>query len=131
TNGCMSFVLDDRSMAFTGDALLIRGCGRTDFQQGSPRTLYHSVREQLFSLPDECLLYPAHDYRGLTVSSAGEERQFNPRLGGLILEDDFVGYMNNLGLAHPKQMDVAVPANLQCGRTDIPPGGSEDAGWAP
>ncbi len=131
TNGCMSFVLDDHSMAFTGDALLIRGCGRTDFQQGSPRTLYHSVRGQLFTLPDECLLYPAHDYRGLTVSSAGEERKFNPRLGGSILEDDFVGYMNNLGLAHPKQMDVAVPANLQCGRTEIPATGAGDMDWAP
>ncbi len=131
TNGCMSFVLDDHAMAFTGDALLIRGCGRTDFQQGSPHTLYHSVREQLFSLPDACLLYPAHDYRGLTVSSVGEERTYNPRLGGQIQEGDFVGYMNNLGLAHPKQMDVAVPANLQCGRTEGPGTGGGDMDWAP
>jgi len=131
TNGCMTFVLDDRSMAFTGDALLIRGCGRTDFQQGSPHALYRSVREQVFSLPESCLLYPAHDYRGLTVSSVGEERMFNPRLGGQILEDDFAGYMNNLGLAHPKQMDVAVPANLRCGRVESAAAGSEDADWAP
>ena len=71
TSGCMTYVLDDRSMAFTGDAVLIRGCGRTDFQQGSPHALYRSVREQVFSLPESCLLYPAHDYRGLTVSSVG------------------------------------------------------------
>ncbi len=131
TDGCMTFVLDDRSMAFTGDAVLIRGCGRTDFQQGSPHALYRSVREQVFSLPGSCLLYPAHDYRGLTVSSVGEERMFNPRLGGQILEDDFAGYMNNLGLAHPKQMDVAVPANLRCGRVESAAAGSEEADWAP
>jgi glyoxylase-like metal-dependent hydrolase (beta-lactamase superfamily II)/rhodanese-related sulfurtransferase len=131
TDGCMTFVLDDRSMAFTGDAVLIRGCGRTDFQQGSPHALYRSVREQVFSLPESCLLYPAHDYRGLTVSSVGEERIFNPRLGGQILEDDFAGYMNHLGLAHPKQMDVAVPANLRCGHVESAGGGSEDADWAP
>ena len=131
TDGCMTFVLDDRSMAFTGDAVLIRGCGRTDFQQGSPHALYRSVREQVFSLPEGCLLYPAHDYRGLTVSSVGEERMFNPRLGGQILEDDFAGYMNNLGLAHPKQMEVAVPANLRCGRVENAAAGGEDADWAP
>ena len=130
TNGCMTYVLDDRSLAFTGDALLIRGCGRTDFQQGSPHALYRSVREQVFSLPESCLIYPAHDYRGLTVSSVGEERMFNPRLGGQILEDDFAGYMSHLGLAHPKQMDVAVPANLRCGRVDGAAAGAEP-GWAP
>jgi rhodanese-related sulfurtransferase len=74
------------------------------------------VHEKIFSLPDDCLLYPAHDYRGLTVTSVGEEKLYNPRLGGQILREDFVGYMNNLGLPHPKQMDVAVPANLRCGR---------------
>jgi glyoxylase-like metal-dependent hydrolase (beta-lactamase superfamily II) len=71
TSGCMSFVLDDRSMAFTGDALLIRGCGRTDFQQGDAHQLFRSVREKIFSLPDACLLYPGHDYKGLTASSVG------------------------------------------------------------
>jgi len=116
TDGCMSFVLDDRSMVFTGDALLIRGAGRTDFQQGSARTLYQSVHRELFSLPDECLVYPAHDYRGLTASSIGEERSHNPRLGGERSEDDFEGTMRNLGLAHPKQIEQAVPANLVCGR---------------
>jgi len=118
TNGCMTYVLDDQSMAFTGDALLIRGCGRTDFQQGDARALYRSVRTQIFSLPDHCLIYPGHDYRGLTVTSVGEEKLYNPRLAESIGENDFVGYMTNLGLPHPKQMDVAVPANLKCGRPE-------------
>jgi sulfur dioxygenase len=118
TNGCISYVLDDESMVFTGDALLIRGCGRTDFQQGSAATLFDSVHSQIFSLPDACTIYPGHDYRGLTASSVGEEKQHNPRLGRKILRDDFVGYMSNLGLPHPKQMDIAVPANLACGRPE-------------
>ena len=118
TSGCLSYVLDDHSMAFTGDALLIRGCGRTDFQQGSPTQLYQSVKSQILSLPAACLLYPAHDYRGLTVTSVGEEQRFNPRLGGDVDVSDFAGYMNNLGLPHPKLMDIAVPANLRCGRPD-------------
>jgi sulfur dioxygenase len=129
TNSCLTYVMDDRSMAFTGDALLIRGCGRTDFQQGSAPTLYRSVREQVFTLPDDCLIYPGHDYRGLTASSVGEERKFNPRLGGQILAEDFAGYMDNLGLAHPKQIDVAVPANLRCGRPARMAGDEPD--WAP
>lgn len=127
TSGCLTYVLDDESMAFTGDCVLIRGCGRTDFQQGDARAMYRSVHAQIFSLPDTCLLYPAHDYRGLTVTSVGEERRFNPRLGGKLSEDDFVGFMKNLGLAHPKQIDVAVPANLRCGRRD----GTDDFGDAP
>lgn len=118
TASCLTFVLHDQSMAFTGDCLLIRGCGRTDFQGGSAEDLYHSVHEQVFSLPDSCLLYPGHDYRGLTVSSVGEERRHNPRLGGALSISDFKGYMDNLGLPHPKQMEVAVPANLRCGRPE-------------
>jgi len=118
TNGCMTYVLDDRSMAFTGDALLIRGCGRTDFQQGDARTLFRSVRGQIFSLPDECIVYPGHDYRGLTMTSVGEEKLYNPRLAESIGEGDFVGYMEHLGLAHPKQMAIAVPANLKCGKPE-------------
>ena len=77
TNGCVTYVLDDQSMAFTGDCLLIRGSGRTDFQQGDPRIMFASVREQIF-LPATCLLYPAHDYRGVTVTSVAEERRYNP-----------------------------------------------------
>jgi sulfur dioxygenase len=116
-------------MAFTGDALFIRGCGRTDFQQGDARMLYRSVREQIFSLPDDCLIYPGHDYRGLTVTSVGEEKLYNPRLAESIGENDFVGYMTNLGLPHPKQMDVAVPANLKCGRPEKTT--TLDPDWAP
>jgi len=131
TAGCMTFVLDDRSMAFTGDSLLIRGCGRTDFQQGSPTELFRSVREQIFSLPQTCLLYPAHDYRGVTVTSVAEERRFNPRLGGDVDEADFAGYMNNLGLPHPKLMDIAVPANLRCGKPESTDALPAEPSWAP
>jgi glyoxylase-like metal-dependent hydrolase (beta-lactamase superfamily II) len=118
TNSCVTYVLDDHSMAFTGDCLLIRGSGRTDFQQGDPAAMYRSVHDRIFSLPDDCLLYPAHDYRGLTVTSVAEERRFNPRLGGEIAVGDFTGYMKNMRLAHPKLIDVAVPANLRCGRPE-------------
>lgn len=116
TNGCVTYVTADRTMAFTGDALLVRGAGRTDFQQGDARRLYRSVHEKIFALPDDCLLYPGHDYQGRTASSVREEKEHNPRLGGERSEDDFVGYMQNLGLPHPKQIDVAVPANMRCGR---------------
>jgi sulfur dioxygenase len=131
TSGCLTYVLDDRSMAFTGDCLFVRGTGRTDFQGGDPLTMYRSVHEQIFTLPDACLLYPAHDYRGLTVTSVQEERRFNPRLGAEIGEGDFAGYMNNLGLAHPKKMDVAVPANLKCGRPENELDSGEEPAWAP
>lgn len=132
TAGCLSYVLDDRSMAFTGDALLIRSCGRTDFQQGSAERLYRSVHEQLLTLPAQCLLYPAHDYRGLTVTSVAEERRFNPRLGGDASVGDFAGTMQALRLPHPKLIDVAVPANLRCGQPapGSPPPPAEP-GWAP
>jgi sulfur dioxygenase len=129
TSGCMTYVLDDRSMAFTGDALLIRGCGRTDFQQGDPQTLFRSVRGQIFSLPDDCTLFPGHDYRGLTATSVGEEKLYNPRLADAILEQDFVGYMKHLGLPHPKQMEVAVPANLKCGKPQQI--STKNPDWAP
>ncbi|HWB48250.1 MAG TPA: MBL fold metallo-hydrolase [Stellaceae bacterium] len=128
TSGCVTYVLDDGTMAFTGDCLLIRGSGRTDFQEGDAAAMYRSVREQIFSLPAECLLYPAHDYRGLTATSVAEERRYNPRLGGDIGIGDFTGYMANLRLAHPKLLDVAVPANLRCGR---PQGEAADPGADP
>ncbi len=131
TSGCLSYVLDDQSRAFTGDSLLIRGCGRTDFQQGSPAQLYESVHTQLLSLPDTCLLYPAHDYRGLTVTSVAEERRYNPRLGGDIDQSDFAGYMNNLGLPHPRLMDQAVPANLRCGQPEGDVAVPAAPTWAP
>jgi rhodanese-related sulfurtransferase len=131
TSGCLTYVLDDESMAFTGDCVLIRGCGRTDFQQGDPHALYRSVHGQILTLPDACLLYPAHDYRGLTVTSVGEERRFSPRLGGEIGERDFAGYMTNLRLPHPKQIDVAVPANLRCGRPEDETAALAEPVWAP
>ncbi|XP_040832150.1 persulfide dioxygenase ETHE1, mitochondrial isoform X3 [Ochotona curzoniae] len=113
TPGCVTFVLNDHSMAFTGDALLIRGCGRTDFQQGCAKTLYHSVHEKIFTLPGHCLIYPAHDYHGLTVSTVEEERTLNPRL--TLSCEEFVKVMDNLNLPKPKQIDFAVPANMRCG----------------
>ena len=131
TQGCLTYVLDDESIAFTGDCLLIRSSGRTDFQQGDARAMYRSVRSQILTLPPSCLLYPAHDYRGLTVTSVEEEREFNPRLGGEIGEGDFVGYMNNLGLPHPKLMDIAVPANLRCGQPEAAAPLPEEPSWAP
>jgi rhodanese-related sulfurtransferase len=111
--------------------LLIRGAGRTDFQQGNAHTLYRSIRERIFTLQDDCLIYPAHDYRGLTSSSVAEEREFNPRIGASRSENDFVGYMQNLGLPHPKQIDVAVPANMKCGHTEVADAQLRAPGWAP
>ena len=131
TNGCATFVLDDRSKAFTGDCLLIRGSGRTDFQEGDPVLMYRSVHDKIFSLPEDCLLYPGHDYRGLTATSVAEEKRFNPRLGGNLSESDFAGYMRNLGLPHPKKIDVAVPANLNCGRPEHGQAFEDDPDWAP
>lgn len=131
TSGCSTFVLDDRSMAFTGDCLLIRGCGRTDFQQGDPQAMYRSVHDRIFALPDECLLYPGHDYRGSTVTSVAEEKLYNPRLNAEVGLEDFRGYMENLGLAHPKQIDVAVPANLRCGEPENPDPEIVEPGWGP
>ncbi|XP_048476739.1 persulfide dioxygenase ETHE1, mitochondrial [Rhincodon typus] len=118
TNGCVTYVLNDRSIAFTGDALLIRGCGRTDFQQGSSESLYRSVHSQIFTLPDQCLLYPAHDYTGQTVTTVGEEKRLNPRLSKSLPE--FIEIMNNLKLPYPQQIDQALPANMVCGLQDIP-----------
>ena len=116
TDGCLTYVADGRRMAFTGDCLLIRGCGRCDFQQGHAGTLYRSITQQIFSLPDDCLVFPGHDYSGRTMSCVGEERAHNPRIGGQADERDFVGFMENLHLPHPKQIAVALPANLRSGR---------------
>jgi glyoxylase-like metal-dependent hydrolase (beta-lactamase superfamily II)/rhodanese-related sulfurtransferase len=118
TDGCTTFVTTDQTMAFTGDALLIRGAGRTDFQQGSAATLFRSVKDKILSLPDACLLYPGHDYQGRTVTTVAEEKAHNPRIGGDASEGDFVGFMDNLGLPHPKKLDVAVPANLKSGQPE-------------
>ncbi len=116
TDGCLTFVTGDRRLALTGDCLLIRSAGRCDFQQGNATTLFRSITGRIFSLPDDCLIFPAHDYNGRTVSSVGEEKAFNPRIGGQADERDFVGFMDNLNLPHPKQIAVAVPANMRSGR---------------
>jgi glyoxylase-like metal-dependent hydrolase (beta-lactamase superfamily II)/rhodanese-related sulfurtransferase len=130
TDGCVTYVTADRQMAFTGDALLIRSAGRTDFQQGDAGRLYRSITQQIFTLPDECLVYPAHDYAGRTVTTVGEEKRWNPRIGGEANERDFVGYMANLGLPHPRQIAVAVPANQRCGRPEVPTP-EADRSWGP
>ena len=116
TDGCLSYVLDDQSMAFTGDALLVRGCGRCDFQQGNAGTLFRSISEQILSLPERCLLYPGHDYTGRMVTSVAEERLYNARLGGQARERDFVGFLENMKLPHPHRIAQALPANLRSGR---------------
>ena len=100
---------------FTGDALLIDGCGRTDFQGGDATTLYGSVHQKIFGLGDDALVYPAHDYNQRHVSSVGQEKARNPRLGGGKSVDEFVAIMAALDLPRPKKMDVAVPANRACG----------------
>ncbi|PKL77129.1 MAG: Zn-dependent hydrolase [Candidatus Melainabacteria bacterium HGW-Melainabacteria-1] len=112
TNGCVSYYCQDR--VFSGDTLLIRGCGRTDFQEGDAGTLYDSVTQQLFSLPDQTLVYPAHNYIGLSVSSIGEEKRFNSRLAGKS-RAEFIAIMEQLTLPMPKKINEAVPANLKCG----------------
>ena len=112
TDDSYSFYMGDR--VFTGDTLLIRGTGRTDFQNGDPRDQYNSLFNRLLKLPDETLVYPAHDYKGDTVSTIAEERAFNPRLQVKSV-DEYVVLMNGLKLANPKMMDVAVPANIHQG----------------
>ncbi len=119
TDDSLSFLCEDR--VFTGDALLIRGCGRTDFQNGSPGQLYDSITQVLFALPDRTRVYPAHDYTGQSMSTIGEERRYNPRLAGKS-RDEFIALMNNLRLAPPKKLNVAVPANRACGKDPLPQG---------
>ena len=128
TDSCISFVLDDASLAFTGDALLVRGCGRCDFQQGNPHTLWASITGQIFSLPDACLLYPGHDYTGRSVTSVAEEKAFNARLGGNATERDFVGHMEAMRLPHPGRITEALPGNMRSGK---PRGAGGSASWAP
>ena len=112
TDDSYSYILPDR--VFSGDTLLIRGTGRTDFQNGDPRAQYDSLFGRLLKLPDETMVYPAHDYKGDTVSTIGEEKAFNPRLQ-VKSADDYAALMNGLNLPNPKMMDVAVPANMRIG----------------
>lgn len=113
TEGHFAYLLNDR--VFTGDALLIEGCGRTDFQNGDADSLYKSVREKLFTLPDETLVYPGHDYKERFVSSIAQEKKRNPRLGAEKTLEEFKAIMANLDLPYPKFIDYAVPGNQQCG----------------
>ena len=113
TDGCTSYFCE--GMLFSGDTLLIRGCGRTDFQSGDPGMLYDSITQKLFVLSDDTIVYPAHDYNGRTASSIGEEKTWNPRLGGKRSRDSFIALMNNLNLDMPKRINEAVPANMKVG----------------
>ena len=117
TNGCISYVLhhEGQTYVFTGDSLMIRGCGRTDFQEGSAEMLYQSVHEQLYTLPDNTIVYPGHNYKGILSSTIGEEKQFNPRLKISNSKEDFVRIMNNLTLAPPQKIAESLPANQMCG----------------
>src|SRR5712672_1582454 len=112
TDDSYSYLMGDR--VFTGDTLLIRGTGRTDFQNGDPQQQYDSIFNKLLKLPDETMVFPAHDYKGDTVSTIGEEKRFNPRLQVRSV-DEYVELMGNLNLPNPKMMDVAVPANMKIG----------------
>lgn len=117
TDGCVTYVLPGAA-AFTGDALLIRGCGRTDFQQGNAGALYDNVHTHILSLPDETRLYVGHDYNGRTLTTVGEEKRLNARLTKT--RDEFIALMANLGLPYPKRIDVALPANLADGAPATP-----------
>lgn len=114
TDSCMSYVIGDR--VFTGDALLIRGTGRTDFQQGSAETLFDSITQKLYRLPDSTRVYPGHDYRGFTASTIGEEKAYNARINLRQSKKDFVRTMSELNMGHPKKIHEAVPANMLCGK---------------
>jgi len=118
TNGCVTYVCLKESCAFTGDTLLIRGCGRTDFQEGSATTLYDSVWNQILSLPENFKLFPAHDYKGQTVTSVAEEKSLNPRLTKT--RQQFIEIMDNLNLSYPAKIDVSLPANKVCGLHELP-----------
>lgn len=113
TDTDISYLIE--AAVFTGDALLIRGCGRTDFQSGDAAQLYDSITQKLFTLPDETIVYPGHDYKGFLSSTIREEKNYNPRLGGNRNKNAFIHVMNSLDLEPPKNMALAVPGNLKCG----------------
>lgn len=117
TDSCMSFWMKDR--VFTGDTLLIRGCGRTDFQDGSAARLFESIQQKLFILPDATLVFPGHDYRGLASTTIGTEKRLNPRLGAGRSKEEFEVLMSDLKLAHPKNLAAALPLNRACGIKSI------------
>jgi len=133
TEGCVSYITTDHKHAFTGDTLLIRGTGRTDFQQGSAERLFRSIHDKIFTLPDDTIIWPGHDYRGQTFTTVGEEKRLNPRVGDGRTETEFAEIMNNLNLPAPKKLDIAVPANLHCGivpATSMSGDPLPERGWA-
>jgi len=113
TSWCVSYLVDD--MIFTGDVILVRGSGRTDFQSGSNENMFHSVRDKIFTLPDLTIIYPAHDYNGFTSSCVWEEKLHNPRLKLDNSFEDFEAIMKNLKLPYPKKLDESLPANMRSG----------------
>jgi sulfur dioxygenase len=117
THGCHTLVFEKQKMVFTGDTVLIRGCGRTDFQQGDAASLYSNVWEKIFILPDDVNIYPAHDYKGRTMTTVGEEKRLNPRLSKS--KNEFIEIMKNLKLDYPKKINEAVPMNMVCGLYDL------------
>ena len=116
TNNDITYLIE--GAAFTGDSLLVRDCGRTDFQLGSNEDMFHSLTEKLFKLPEETMVFPAHDYKGFTQSTIGEEKQFNTRAGSGKSFQDFTTDMDNLNLPNPKRIHIAVPGNMKCGNLD-------------
>lgn len=114
TDDSVCYYEANHKLLFTGDTLLIRGNGRSDFQNGSANDLYDSLTEKLFKLDDRTTVYPGHDYKGMTCTTIGEEKKFNPRIAGKT-RDEFIAIMNNLNLPRPKKIDEAVPANRECG----------------
>lgn len=126
TSHSFCYLVDNgtQHMVFTGDTLLIEGCGRTDFQSGDAPALYRSIHDKLFSLPDETLVYPGHDYEGRFVSSIAQEKARNPRLGGGKSEQEFVAIMENMDLPYPRKIEFAVPGNALCG--ECPPNVPEE-----
>lgn len=113
TEGCMTYRVGNR--VFTGDALFVRGTGRTDFQGGSPESLYQSITQKIFSLPDDTFIYPGHDYKGHSKTTVKEEKECNPRINSSTTVEQFVQTMNALNLPEPKKIHEAVPANMNCG----------------
>jgi len=118
TSGCTCFYFGAGNCVFSGDVLFIRGCGRTDFQGGSSEDLYDSVHTHLFTLGDTTVVYPGHDYKGMLMTTIGEEKRLNPRLGMGKTKEEFVAIMKGLNLPYPKLLDVAVPVNLKDGREE-------------
>lgn len=111
TNHHLAFVIDDQSFVLTGCSLYIGNCGRTDFQGGSSEEMFHSIKDKLYTLPNECILYPGHNYSGCLYSTIGEEKMFNHRISETQTLEGFVHLMSNLKLPHPKKIDASVPAN--------------------